>query len=103
MPPTTARTFDRADRASAFLRVYWGRNKPGATVTMTATITDTDNRQVFTRTTPLTPAATTGLRSADYQLDLPLNELSTGEYVLTLSAKPAIGGEIQRNIRFTVR
>jgi VWFA-related protein len=103
MPPTTARTFDRADRASAFLRVYWGRNKPGATVTMTATITDTDNRQVFTRTTPLTPDATTGLRSADYQLDLPLNELSTGEYVLTLSAKPAIGGEIQRNIRFTVR
>jgi hypothetical protein len=62
--PTTAREFARSDRVTVFSRLYWGRDKPPTTVSVVATITDTDNRDVFTQTTPLGPGLSISLRSA---------------------------------------
>ena len=104
--PTTAREFSPADRATAFLRVYWGGDKVPVPVSLHAVILNAAEGSVFDRRTDLTPVAspTSGaLRTADYRLDLPLAGLAGGDYLLTLRAVPGKGAEIRRDVRFTIR
>jgi hypothetical protein len=102
--PSTMRAFATNDRASAMLRVHWRDGRAAAPVTIAATILDTDNRQLFSRTTSVaapTPAA--GQRPfADYRLDLPLADLLPGEHLLTLTIRPATGAPQTRYVRFTI-
>jgi VWFA-related protein len=99
--PTTARTFRRTDRASAFLRVYQHDKSPSP-VTLRVQLLDSHDRTTLDRTETLEPARFGTTRAADYRLDLPLVSLAPGPYLLRLDATlgPA---SARRDVRFAVR
>jgi VWFA-related protein len=99
--PTSRRTFSARDRVTAFVRVYQAR-PPFAVVTLAMRITDTNNEVVAERTESADGRPLGRLNAADYQVDLPIDELTPGEYLLTMEAARE-GATVQRAIRFTVR
>jgi VWFA-related protein len=99
---TTARVFSAAERVAVAARVYQGRGRALAPVRVSARIVDEQDRITSTTETTLEPAAFGAQRQGDYRLDLPLNRLSDGEYLLTLEASTATTSA-RRTLRFTVR
>jgi VWFA-related protein len=100
--PTAQRTFAPTDRATVFLRVYQDAKATVTAVTVTARITDATDRAVFDKATPLTSDLFTATHGADYRLELPLERLASGEYLLTIDA--AQGERVaRRGVRFAVR
>ena len=83
---TAARRFARGDRVRAFLRVNQAAGKPAEQTTMTASITDTSGQVVLNEVTTLAPEKFAAGRGADYRVDLPLNRLASGEYLVTVEA-----------------
>jgi hypothetical protein len=71
-------------------------------VRVTARIVDGQDRTAFTTETTLEPSALGAQRQADYRLELPLDRLAAGEYLLTLAASTATTSA-RRDLRFTVR
>ena len=53
---------------------------------MTARITDTSGQVVLTEVTTLAPEKFAAGRGADYRVDLPLDRLASGEYLVTVEA-----------------
>jgi len=105
--PTAQREFARTDRATAFLQVYQdaGRpdtSKPAQPASVTARITDTSDQVAWSQITELSVDRFTANRSADYRLDLPLERLAPGEYLLTIDASQG-QRTVRRGLRFTVR
>jgi hypothetical protein len=101
--PATTRVFAGTDRVTVFLRAYSGGGRPVATCLVTAEIRDSDNTVVFTRADALSLAGEGLPKAADYQLQLPLQRLAPGHYVLTMIASPPGTASVRRDIRFTVR
>jgi VWFA-related protein len=99
---TTIRQFSAAERVAAVARVYQRRARAPAQVRVGARIVDEQDRAAFTAETTLEPSAFGAERQADYRLDLPLDRLSDGEYLLTLDAS-AGSASARRTMRFTVR
>ena len=100
--PTAQREFARTDRATAFLQIYQDAGNPPQPASVTARIADTSDRIVLDQVTPLPADRFAGNRGADYRLDLPLDRLERGEYLLTIEA--ARGPQTaRRGVRFTVR
>jgi VWFA-related protein len=101
--PTTAREFARDDVVTAFIRVYQGsRARPGA-VTINTRIVDAEDVVVHTSTHEMPQEKFSGLpRASDFQMRLPLSDLSAGEHLLTVEA---IAGEHRttRHARFSVK
>jgi hypothetical protein len=100
--PLTVRTFTPRDSVVAFMRIYRrerDKSTPGRILT---TIVDDYERKVFQRQAPLEAMATSAAGGVDYRLDLPLNELQPGSYLLTLDVS---SGKTQasRYVRFSVR
>jgi VWFA-related protein len=98
--PLAVREFTKADRVTAFARVYQGSIGDG--VGVTARIVDAQGKAVFEQRTPLMEGRGSAARSADYQLPLPLDQLAPGRYLLTIAA----GGQkpsVTREVRFIVR
>jgi len=83
---TAARRFAHADRVRAFVRVHQAAGKPAEQTTMTARITDTSGQEVLNEVTTLAPERFAAGRGADYRVDLPLERLSSGEYLVTVEA-----------------
>ena len=105
VPPvrmTTIRQFSANQRVAAIARVYQHRAKTLAPVRVSARIVDGQDRQAFTAETTLEPSAFNAERQADYRLDLPLDRLPDGEYLLTLDAGTG-STSARRTLRFTVR
>ncbi len=100
--PTAQREFAPTDRATAFLQVYQDRSGTPQPVTVTARIADTNDRVVLDEATSLTADRFTGNRSADYRLELPVDRLERGEYLLTIEASQR-QHVARRGVRFTVR
>ena len=100
--PVTSREFAITDRVSAWIRVYWGSNRPPSPVVLRADLVDELNAIVQTWTADLAPTLHTVPRSADHRLELPIGRLRPGEYLLTLWASPARGAELRRHVRFRV-
>jgi VWFA-related protein len=101
--PTTEREFSPAEKVSAFMRVFQaGAAEPGA-VTIDARIYDAADRTKFSASTTLAPAAFSAGDSADYRLDLPLDALPRGPYLLSLSARAPGGDPIRRDLLFRIR
>jgi hypothetical protein len=99
--PTARREIARTDRATAFLRVYQDAKATALPATVTARITDTADHVIFDNVTELAADRFTN-HAADYRLDLPVERLASGEYLLTIEA--AQGERVaRRGIRFTVR
>jgi VWFA-related protein len=100
--PTARRAFYRGETPVAIVRILQGQGAAAVPVVMTARIVDTSNRRVFGQeiTLPAATFARTGV--ADYQLDLPLAGLESGQYLLTIDARGSLG-TAQKKLRFTVR
>jgi hypothetical protein len=92
--PTTERTFTTGSIVTTFLRAYQGGSGRPADVVMTAQILDATGSVVVERTDTLGAAQFAGTRSAPYQFRLPLDRLTPGEYLLTLTA--GLAGAIER-------
>lgn len=99
---TTVRLFSADEPVAVVARVYQRRVKSLAPVRVGARIVDEQDRAAFTAETTLEPSAFGTGRQADYRLDLPLDRLSDGEYLLTLDAS-AGSASARRTMRFTVR
>jgi VWFA-related protein len=99
--PTARREMARTDRATAFLRVYQDAKAAALPATVTARITDTADHVVFDNVIELAVDKFTN-HAADYRLDLPVDRLASGEYLLTIEA--AQGERVaRRGLRFTMR
>jgi hypothetical protein len=99
---TTQRTFAPADHVTAVARVYQSRAKTAAPVRVTARIVDAQDQIVWTKDTTLEPSAFDARQHADYRIELPLDRLADGDYLLTIDATAAAAAA-RRDVRFSVR
>jgi VWFA-related protein len=99
--PTARRDFAPADRATAFLQIYRQARKPAGPVTVSTRIVDTHDRSQLEETTELAPERFVSA-AADFRIDLPLDRLTPGQYLLTIQATD---GQLAagRALRFNVR
>ncbi len=99
--PTAQRHFARTDHVTAFLRVYQRIGKPAQPTTMTVRIVDVTDRVLVNEVATLTADRFATGHGADHRIDLPVERLSGGEYLLTLEATQ---GEYtaRRGVRFTI-
>ena len=99
---TTERHFTAGERVAVVARVYQGRTNKPLPVRMTARIVDIEDRAASTTDALLEPAAFSASRHADYRVDLPLDRLAAGEYLLVVEASAA-STTVRRELRFAVR
>jgi hypothetical protein len=99
--PTTARDFSPGDDIAAFVRVFQGSGAVGP-VTMNVQVLDVHNVRKMDTTATLAPDAF-GQRAAGFQFDLPLKTLDHGPYVVSVTATPAGGPPVRRDLVFRVR
>jgi VWFA-related protein len=100
--PTAQRQFGKSDTATAFVRVYQRLQDAGGLVSVTARVIDASDRSVFEAAASLPAERSASYLAADYRLQLPVERLAAGEYLLTIDAKQ---GEhvARRGLRFTIR
>ena len=100
--PTTRRDFSSSDRVSAFVRLYQGVSRvliPGYVV---AEILDDHDTSVYRQETRLAAGQFGASRAVDFSVEVPVDRLSPGQYVLGVEARH--GNETaRRDVRFTVR
>jgi hypothetical protein len=101
--PTSQREFAQHDNATAFVRAYQGGGNATASVLVRARIIDAASRNVFDHETTLQAADVIGERGAEVQIDLPLERLAPGQYLLTIEATRATQETARRDVRFAVR
>jgi VWFA-related protein len=100
--PTARRELARTDRATVFVRVYQDAKAAALSATVTARISDTADHVVFDNVNELAADRFIANHGADYLLELPVERLASGEYLLTIEA--AQGERVaRRGIRFTMR
>ena len=100
--PTTRRDFDRRDRVSAFVRVYQGSQDTPHAAELVAQIHDLGGRVVTKDAYSFPPAQFAASRSADYRIAVPVDRLSSGEYLLSVDATQG-SHTARRGVRFRVR
>jgi VWFA-related protein len=100
--PSARRTFARTDRVRAFLKIYQGLTRAAVPGYFEAAIVDEQDRLVFRQEARLTTDRFGASRAADITVDLPIERLETGGYLLNLETRH--GNEIAtRHVRFEVR
>ena len=100
--PSTQRDFQSNEDVSVFLRLYEGGGRQISPVRVSATIRDKKNAAKSKQETMLQPARFSAAGSADYQVSLPLAQLSAGEYLLEIDARSG-DRNVKRTARFSVR
>jgi hypothetical protein len=98
--PTTSRDFLKSDHATVFMRLY----EPGKSVpiVLAVRIANRDQRLLVDRTETIGQDRFGAAHAADYRLDLPLDTLASGPYLLTLEATMGTT-TMRRDVRFSVR
>jgi VWFA-related protein len=99
--PTAQRHFARTDRVTAFLRVYQKISKPAQPASVTMRIVDVSDRVVVNEVANLTADRFAANHGADHRIDLPIERLGVGEYLLTIEAAQG-ENTARRGLRFTV-
>jgi hypothetical protein len=101
--PTTRRTFASGDQVRAFLQVYQGTRRTDPIVPVSIRVRILDARGGATRDQSLVLSEKEfRVRRADCRINLPVDRLSAGEYLLEIGA--TAGGETSaRKLRFAVR
>ena len=101
--PTTQRRFNRGDQVRAFLQMYQGTERTDAIVPVSLRVRILDARGGATRDQSLVFSEKEfRARRADCQVNLPLDGLAAGEYLLEMTA--AAGDEVAaRKVRFAVQ
>lgn len=102
LTPTTQRTFLAGHRAEAFVRIYQGGRKPPVPVTMRTIIVNDKDVEVLSEARSLSPEQFAAARAVDHRLELPLDRLSAGSYLLRFTAGAA-KESVARDVRFVVR
>jgi len=100
--PTLGRTFSARDRAVAALRVYQGGRRRPEAQQVRASIEDDRGAVVYEEAHSLEPSAFGLQRSADYKLELPLELLVAGEYLLSIEVGE-VETAVRRHLRFAVQ
>jgi VWFA-related protein len=99
--PTAARTFTRASRVGAFVRVYQGGDPP-RDVRMTARLVGIASEPIVDEVASLDAARFAASGGADYLIELPVAGLPSGPYLLTLTASR--GDKVaERHMRFEMK
>jgi hypothetical protein len=100
--PTTQRTFARGDQVRAFLQIYEGTRRTEAITPVSVRVRILDARGQATRDQAIVFAETDFQgRHADCRINLPLDRLAAGEYLLEMTA--SAGDETaERKVRFAV-
>ena len=99
--PTASREFFQDDEPSAFVRVYQRQRDAAAATNVSLRISDTASRAVVERTATLQPSDFEIDHRADIRLELPVDRLAPGEYLLTVEAVRR-GATARRHVRFRV-
>jgi hypothetical protein len=100
--PTVRREFGSSDRVKGFLRVYEPPDRAAAPVAIEARILDESGATPWTESAVLPAAAFVTSHSADYQVELPVERLKPGEYLLHVQAD--LGEHrLERTVRLRVR
>jgi VWFA-related protein len=100
--PTTSRVFDRLQAVTAFLREHQGVTHAAMPGYLTAEIYDESDRRVFRREVRLLPEQLGANRAVDLTIDVPVNTLTPGRYLLTMEVRHGNQGLV-RDAPFTVR
>jgi VWFA-related protein len=100
--PTAQRQFGKSDTVTAFVRVYQRLKDAGGLVDVTARIIDATDRSVFQAAVSVPAERFSSYLASDYRLQLPIERLATGEYLLTIDARQ---GErtARTGLRFTIK
>jgi VWFA-related protein len=100
--PTARRTFDAADRVTAFVRVYEASKKPAIPAAVITRILDANDGVAFNDTVTIAADRFRDTHAADHRIELPLSTLARGQYLLTMETT---AGEYaaRRGVRFTVQ
>jgi VWFA-related protein len=105
--PTARREVTLGDRASAFFRIYQGGTRALTDVSRTIQITDENGAQVLDRTEVLPASSFGAQRGIDQRLELPVDGLAPGRYLLTVSTRTvgAVGSpnDERRELVFVVK
>ncbi|MDQ3418176.1 MAG: VWA domain-containing protein [Acidobacteriota bacterium] len=99
--PTTRRTFSAGDAPAAFVRVYQGGKSDIGPITLRLLLQDQAGRPVMERSQDLPAATFRSARSADVRVELPVAQLASGPYLLTIETGPAVT-PVRRVVRFQV-
>jgi hypothetical protein len=99
--PATRRQFDRSEQITGFVRVYFGARNAGVPVDVRVSIVDARNRSVFESMSVLAPAPSVSTTSADHTFEVPIAELTGGEYLLSVSAARS-DVTVRRDVPFVV-
>ena len=101
--PTSLREFSRTVRATAWAQIALGDDPILHPITLRARIVNTNDEDVFQDQRVITPAPLERNRQATYKVDLPLQNLPDGSYVLVFSATSEKKSPQQRDVRFAVQ
>jgi VWFA-related protein len=99
--PTAEREFRSSDDVAVFLRIYEGGKDRIVPVRMSATVKNDKNAGVSNYESTVEATNFSDARSADYEVSLPLAQLSAGEYLLEVDARSG-ARSVTRTARFSV-
>jgi hypothetical protein len=100
--PTTAREFGPNESITAIARVFQTAADIPGSIDVRARILDRRNVEVFSGSDRLPAEAFAERKSADYRLELPLQTIGSGLYLLSITAS-ASGRTDRRDVVFRVR
>src|SRR5690606_14063358 len=100
LAPTTRRRFAPSERVVAFVREYQTAARDFVPGYATLEITDADNTRVHRQQLRVLPAED-GHRPIDFHLDVPVERLEPGPYLLTFEVRHG-NDEARREVRFEV-
>ncbi|MEO8483308.1 MAG: VWA domain-containing protein [Acidobacteriota bacterium] len=103
LTPTTARDFASGEKIAAFLRIFQGSDGPPAAVQVTTELFDVTDVSQFSQATPLASEQFGANRTAEVQVDVPLDRLKSGPYLLSMTATLPGGRKARRDLVFRVR
>jgi VWFA-related protein len=101
-PPTGRREFARDEHATAFLRFYQMLGAPSP-VSVSTRIVDEHDRRRYSQSATIAASEFRATHGADYTAGLPIADLESGSYLLTVEAKAGLLWSARRDVRFTVR
>jgi hypothetical protein len=100
--PTSARVFVREDRVSVFVRIYQGGRKALVPVVVTTRAVNDRGDTSWEQRREVAVDEFRTSRSSDYQLEVRLDDLAPGKYLLSLEASAGVR-RLSRTVRFEVR
>jgi hypothetical protein len=101
--PTSARSFAGSASLSAFFQVFQSGAGDAVPVTLKTLVSDRRDRAVVDRVETLPPDAFDRGRGVAREIALPLSELPSGPYLLSVTATRLDGVSTRRDVRFDIR